>query len=198
MANIPICWVRFSPYMHPLIISLFRLKEQYDGIAIVDICAVRGVEELLHKPYIINSRAEVTSEWTFSTQLMRILRASRRISPSIVRQEFNTTEKVIDECLPVLVPEVVMAAGLNRPWNPTMQIASPVARHIHEAVRKLYWQHLARFDKRYKQAALLNGSDYTAEEMIDTWCQRYNIDSTYAESIGRMYRRTKSRLFNKP
>ena len=195
--NIPVCWVRFSAYMHPWIIFHFGRKEQYDGVPIVDICAVRGVEELLSKPYVVNSSAVVTSEWTFSDQLMRMMRAVLKLVPSVINQEFKVNEDAIRESLPVAVPEVVTAAGLNRAWNPTMQIASPVAHHIRDAVRKLYWQQLLRFDEHYKKTLALEGTPYTGEEMIDAWCTKYGIDGCYAESMGRMYRRAKSKLSNK-
>ncbi|MCR5180311.1 MAG: hypothetical protein K6C30_03750 [Bacteroidaceae bacterium] len=189
-----VCWIRFAPYMIPWIVATFGTDVQYGGSTLVDISPIQGVDELLSRPYHINAGAQVTNDRSFSDQLMRILRAAKNLPADIVNQDFSISDKILQECLPVEVPDIVRSSGLNRRWSPVVQVASTVAYHIDEAVRELYWTQMIRHEANCKKRAAIEGRTITGEEFVDNWCERYGISKVYAETIGRMYRRNKKRF----
>ncbi|MBR1800612.1 MAG: hypothetical protein IJ767_03850 [Bacteroidaceae bacterium] len=193
----PVCWVRFSAYMHPWITAIFGTSMQFDGQSIVDLFPVRGVEELMQQPFIYNSEAKVLNKYCCSDQLMRMIHAAQICSQDIADEEFGMSKEETDTFLPVAMPEVVKASGLNREWNSTVQMSGTQAAKLSTLVADEFWRSMYRFSIHFRTRCGLEEQNYSVQKMVEAFIESYKIDSRYQDQLVRVfYRKMAKKTFN--
>ncbi len=193
----PVCWVRMSAYMHPWIIAIFGTDAKFDGATVVDLRPIRGVEEVLLQPFIINSKAELLNNVSYSDQLMRMIHAMQILGQNVVNEEFGISNVDVSAFLPVSMPDIVRASGLNRVWNCTMQMSSSAGARLALLVADEFWRSIYRHSIHFRKTCEMEEQPYSVQRMVEAFMTTYKIDTRYQDQIVRVfYRKSAKNFFN--
>lgn len=190
-----IVWLKVTDYMHGWIQHDLGGSLKVRDQRVVCLLHLEGARDVMLMESQEDSVEMKPVGNAMSATLRNCIDAGLRLDPDWTRRAYGVDYEGLKLFMPIeCPPNCITETGTLRPWSLDTSFGQRQATAMQRLLRQVFWEAVEDFDREY--AALLEGRDYPAVDMIEAFCRESHTPELYIEPMRREWQRRRKRQNN--